>query len=323
MESHYLGIDIAKRKFDAALLVENKYKHKVFSNTAEGFKQLTDWLQKRAGDNKVHACLEATGNYGEALAEYLFNIGYTISLINPAQIKAFAQSQLTRNKTDKVDATLIANYCKLMQPLAWQPLPKPVRELQALVARLEDLVALENQEKNRLEVSHVKVQTSIENTLAIIQQEAKAIREQIKNHINQYPDLKKQNDLLQSIPGIGQTTSAHVLAYLNDIGRFKNAKKIAAFVGLNPKQYCSGSSIKKGTPLSKIGHARLRKALFMPALVARQYNSAIQIFSQRLQLAGKPKMVIVGAVMRKLIHIIYGVLKSGKPFDADLCTMKA
>lgn len=322
MDIYYLGIDIAKRKFDAALIVENKYKHKVFNNIVEGFKQLTGWLQKWTGDNAVHACLEATGNYGEALADYLFDASYTVSLINPAQIKAFAQSQLTRNKTDKVDATLIANYCQLMRPLAWQPLPKSVRELQALVARLEDLVTLENQEKNRLEVSHAKVKTSIENTLVIIQQEAKAIRKQIKNHIDQHPELKKQNDLLQSIPGVGQVTSAHILAYLNDIGRFKNAKKIVAFIGLNPKQHCSGSSIKKGTLLSKIGHTRLRKALFMPALVARQYNSAIQIFSQRLQLAGKPKMVVVGAVMRKLIHIIYGVLKSGKPFSAEICTMK-
>lgn len=322
MNIHYLGIDIAKRKFDAALMIENKYKHKVFTNNAEGFKQLISWLTKWTGNGTVHACLEATGNYGEALAEYLFDLGHSVSLVNPAQIKAFAQSQLTRNKTDKIDAGLITQYCQLMRPLAWQPLPKPVRELQALVARLEDLVTLENQEQNRLEVSHDKVRTSIENTLAIIQQEAKAIRKQIKSHIDQHPDLKKQNDLLQSIPGIGQVTSASMLAYLSDIGRFKNAKKIAAFVGLNPKQFCSGSAIKKGTPLSKIGHARLRKALFMPALVARQYNSAIQIFSQRLQLAGKPKMVIVGAVMRKLIHIIYGVLKSGKPFDANLCTMK-
>lgn len=234
MNNHYLGIDVAKDKLDVALLIVEKYKHKVFANNIEGFKQLVDWLGKWS-INAIDICLEATGNYSEPLAEYLFETGFKVSVINPAQIKAFAQSQLIRNKTDKVDSTLIAQYCQRMQPIAWQPLPKPVRELQALVARLEDLMTLENQERNRLQTAKAIIQPSIRNTLKIIQCEIKTIRKLIKEHINQNPELKNQQDILQTIPGIGDITIAHILAFLSDINRFKNAKKVVAFVGLNPR----------------------------------------------------------------------------------------
>jgi transposase len=131
-----LGIDISKLKFNVCLINrEGKLRHKLFSNTAAGFEQLKEWLSKQRVE-RVHACLEATGTYGDSLALFLHQAGHTVSVINPAAVKAFAQSRLSRTKTDRVDAELIARFCLAQEPVAWTPLPQEVRELQALVRRL-------------------------------------------------------------------------------------------------------------------------------------------------------------------------------------------
>jgi transposase len=122
MVNSVLGIDIAKLKFDVALLNNNKYKSKVFKNNTKGFEELCAWL-KGQDIQSLHACLEATGTYGEVLSHYLKDAGFIVSVVNPAQIKGFAQSELSRTKTDKADAKLIARYCLTMKPSVWQPLP--------------------------------------------------------------------------------------------------------------------------------------------------------------------------------------------------------
>jgi transposase len=123
---------------------------------------------------------------------------------------------------------------------------------------------------------------------------------------------------LESIPGVGEATIAQILSFMGVPKRFKNARQLAAFVGLNPKKHESGSSVRGRSRLSKTGDSALRKALYMPAISAKKYNPVIKAFCERLQKAGKPPMVIIGAAMRKLLHLIYGVLKSGKPFNANL-----
>lgn len=314
MESQaVLGIDIAKKTFQAALLHNNKFKHKTFDNTEKGFKALHDWLVNR-GIGKLHVCMEATGIYAQKLSDYLYHIGFTVSVVNPAKIKGFAQCQLMRLKNDKADATLIAQYCAAMQPRPWQPELPPIKKLQALVRRLDDLISLLNQEENRLETAAEVTRLSINKIIASLQQEIKNIREQIKSHINNYPDLKQQAELLDSIPGIGSATIAQILAFMSDLSRFDNAKQYAAFVGLNPKEFSSGTSVKGRTSISKTGSASLRRAFYMPALSAMKHNPLIKLFSERLRTAGKKGKVIVCAVMRKLVHIIYGVLKSGQTF---------
>src|SRR5215212_7872305 len=150
MTSPTLGIDIAKLKFDACLLrADGKLRHKVFANTAEGFAQFAGWLT-RQGAPSVHACMEATGTYGEALALFLHAAGHAVGVVNPAAVKAFAQSRLSRTKTDKVDAELIARFCLAQRPSAWSPPAPEVRELQALARRLESLVEMRVAEENRL-----------------------------------------------------------------------------------------------------------------------------------------------------------------------------
>lgn len=311
-----LGIDVSKKKFDVALFRNNKIKNKKFSNDCKGYADLLSWLEQQAAP-APHVCMEATGIYGEALAEFLFDEGLTVSIVNPARIKGFAQSELLRSKTDKVDAGLIARFCAAMQPQPWAPQPKEIRLLRDLVRRLEALNEMQQQEKNRLEAAGELVQAQLLRHIDYLQQEIQAIKQLINQHIDNHPDLKQRKVLLESIPGIGEATISVILAEFGDITQFKNAKALAAFIGVAPRTRQSGSSLRARGMMSKTGRSKLRKAFFMPALVALRYNPIIMEMKQRLSEGGKSKMTIVGAAMRKLIHIIYGVLKNGVPFDEN------
>ncbi len=314
-----LGVDIAKLKFDVCLIKENgKAKHKVFANTTHGFEQLVVWLSSHQVGS-LHVCLEATGSYGEALALYLFDVGLTVSVVNPAAVKAFAASRLTRTKTDKVDAELIARFCLAQQPEAWQPPAPEVRELQALVRRLESLIEMREALDNRLSsgVSTASVRHSLEEHIAYLIDEIKQTELMIREHINNHPDLKEQSDLLDSIPGIGATTAALLLAEITDFKQYKSARQVAAYAGLVPRERRSSSSVRGRTCLSKVGNARLRKALYFPAITALRCSGFFQQWAAGLRERGKCKMAVIGAAMRKLIHLAYGVLKTGKPFDPN------
>jgi len=311
-----LGIDIAKQKLDAALLVDGKTKHKACQNSAEGFETLMVWLEKQ-GIQKVHACLEATGNYGEDLAIYLHEAGHIVSIVNPARIKGFGQSELIRTKTDKIDAALIGRFCLAMKPGPWIPPSPEIRSLRALVRRVDSLIDMRSQEKNRISTAHESVIFLIKEHIAYLNQEIEKIRQQIADLIGQDPNLKRKHDLLDSIPGIGKATIPHILAELDDLEKFDHVRQLVAFIGLAPKETLSGSSIKGKPRLCKIGHARLRKALYMPALVSIQCNPVMIAFYNRLKDKGKNGKVIVCAIMRKLVHVIFGVLKSGKKYDPN------
>ena len=311
-----LGIDIAKQKFDVALLADGKTKNKTCRNSTEGFETLKVWLEKQ-GFQKVHACMEATGNYGEDLAIYLHEAGHTVSIVNPARIKGFAQSELIRTKTDKIDAALIARFCLAMKPDPWIPPSPEIRFLRALVRRVDSLIDMRSQEKNRISTAHESVIPLIKEHIIYLDQEIEKIRKQIADLIGQNPHLKQRKDLLDSIPGIGKGTIPHLLAELNDLDKFTHVREVVAFIGLAPKETLSGSSIKGKPRLCKIGHARLRKALYMPALVSIQCNPVMIAFYNRLKEKGKNGKVIVCAIMRKLVHVIFGVLKSGKKYDPN------
>lgn len=312
-----LGIDIAKLKFNACLIQHSgKLKHKVFPNTATGFEQLAAWLSKQ-GVERLHVCLEATGTYGEALSLFLHQAGHTVSLVNPAAIKAFAQSRLSRTKTDRVDAELIARFCQVQAPPRWTPLPLEVRELQALVRRLESLIEMRVMEENRLSciITVEAVRQSVEELIAYLNQEIKRTEELIYNHIDNHPGLKQQSELLDSIPGIAQSTAALLLAELTNIKQYSSARQVAAYAGLVPRERQSGSSVRGRVRLSKIGNARVRRALYFPAITALRCSPFFQQWAKGLQERGKSKMSIICAVMRKLVHLAYGVLKSEQPFD--------
>lgn len=312
-----LGIDIAKRTFDVALLRNDKFRNKKFPNNGEGFNQLDGWLLKQ-GAIRVHACLEATGTYSDALAIHLHQVGHTVSLVNPARIKAFGQTELQRIKTDRADARLIARFCSQKRPESWAPAPPEIRELQALVRHLDDLIETRSQLGNRLtDGPQVEsVLESLRSLMKTLDAQIKLTRKKIREHLDSHPGLKADHDLLVTIPGIADQTAAKLLAEIQHLRDYKHARQAAAYAGLSPMLIESGSSLKRSR-LSKTGNGRVRKALYMPAIVASRYNPVLREFSNRLSQRGKSKMVIIGAVMRKLLHLAFGVLKTRKPFDPN------
>lgn len=313
-----LGIDIAKASFAVTLLAAGEASHAHFSNDGAGFAKLTRWLHKRQIAH-LHACMEATGAYWEALADYLHAQGHVVSVVNPARIKAFAESHLARNKTDQLDAHLIARFCHSQQPLAWTPPPPEQRALQALVRQVEALQQMRQQEVNRLAagVEVAAVVAALQAHIAFIEEQIAQLLQQIEEHIQQHPHLREQRELLVSIPGIGKRTALTLLAEIVEVTRFSSAPQLAAYAGVSPRQRRSGSSVHGRTRLCKTGNAALRKALYFPAIVARRHNPLIRTFCDRLAQRGKTKMQIIGAAMRKLLHLVYGVLKSGQPFDPN------
>ncbi len=311
-----LGVDIAKRKFDCALLLGEKFRTKVFENNGSGIEACVNWVARHAGQ-PVHACIEATGPYAQALAEALFDAGHAVSLINPARSRAFSESLGVRSKTDAVDARTLARFCQALKPEPWVPAPKSVRELQQLVRRLDALIEMHTQETNRLGSAHDTVRGSIEESIAFLDRAIAEIKQAIARHIDHHPDLKAQRDLLDSVPGLGPATCAWLIAELN-AKRFSCARSVAAYTGLTPAHWLSGTSVKGKPRLSKCGNAQFRKALYWPAITALRCNPIVQALAERLRARGKHKMVIIAAAMRKLVHIAFGVLKSGKPFDPTL-----
>ena len=309
-----VGVDIAKKKFDVALLMESKYKHKLFTNDEAGFEAFIVWLLTFNLLSRPLICMEATGAYSQSLADFLVAKGYPVSVVNPAKVKAFAQSELSRAKTDKADAKLIARYALSMQPGLWTPPPPAIRRLQALTRRIEHLLEIQQMERNRLDTADESITASINSLLNTVEDEIKTIRQAINDLINDNPDLDNRRKLLESIPGIGSATIAHLLIALSSHQGFTNAKQVVAFAGLAPYLRESGPWSGK-TRIAKSGDPILRKALYMPALCAWKHNPVIHDFCERLKANGKNGKAIACAAMRKLIHIAFGVLKSGKPFD--------
>lgn len=310
-----IGVDIAKLKFDVARLCEGKYKHAKFTNDVNGYAEFVIWLTQ-FGDDNVHICMEATGAYSLPLAEFLTDTGYRVSVINPAQIHAFGKSELNRAKTDKADAKLIARYGLQATLDVWIPLPRNIRDLQAMTRRIEHLLEMQQMERNRLDTADTTIIPSINAVLATLDTELKATRKALQDHIDNDPDLKQRSALLDSIPGIGPATIAHLLIALSAHHGYLSAKQVVAHSGLAPGIRESGNWTGK-TRIAKNGDPRLRKALYMPALVAWQHNPAIRVFCERLKANGKNGKSIACAAMRKLIHLAFAILKSGQPFDPN------
>lgn len=316
MDLPVLGIDVSQKTLDAVLLsASGRSWHRQFPNTTSGFARLAEWL-KRSSLPCVHVCLEATGTYGQAVALYLYQAGQVVSVVNPAQIHAFAQSELARNKTDKLSAGVIARFCQAHRPQPWSPLPPELAQLQALVRRFEVLQRMRQEELNRLEsTTQEVVRSSITQHVEFLDRQIAQAKQAIRDHFDSHPQLRARRDLLVSITSIGEQTAATLLAEIPNLEQFSSSKQVAAFVGMNPRHWQSGSSVHGRPRLSKIGSPRVRKALYMPALSAIRYNPIVRHLAHRLAKKGKQRMLIVGAAMRKLLSLAYGVLKTRRPFD--------
>lgn len=319
-----IGIDVSKKKLDVALLTESgKYRTKVVGNDLVGFKSLLSWIEATApgGKSAAHVCMEATGAYHEALALFLDDQQIAVSVINPLRIKRFFESDNMRNKTDEADAKGLARFCSEKSPDLWEAPAPAVRKLQALVLRLETLKSIKQGELNRLDIAHDAIQQSIQNVIAGLDSAIAEVQAQIRQTIDDDPDLKQRRDLLDSIPGLGDKTIPQLLAFIGRPERFKSVKALIAYASLTPMVRKSGTSLDKRHGTHPGGNHDLKKALYFPAMVAGRYNPLVAKFWAHLKAQHKPGLVIVVACMHKLLAIIYGVLKSKTPFDPHHSTL--
>jgi transposase len=323
----HLGIDVSKASLELALIgpEEELPVSQTVPNTDDGFEELIGWLeQETVADlenrpEQVHVCLEASGGYQRPVARFLHERGLTVSVINPRRTSAYADSLLRRSKTDKGDANLLARFCDREAPKPWQPSSSENKRLKAMTRGLAQL----KKERDRLnnQIGHSENPTvtgSLKAVLESVNEQIGELETRIDPHIRRSDRLARDRDLLETIPGIGRTTAALVLAELADYGRFESARQAAAYTGLTPSHHTSGSSVHRKPRMSKVGSSRLRRALYLPAIAALRCNAAVKAFGDRLAERGKEQMVIIGAAMRKLLHICYGVLKNQTSFDASL-----
>lgn len=313
MKLAIVGVDISKEWFDADI---PQFNHKErFDQNTSGFKLLLKRL-KKYGITKARICMEATGLYFEKLAEFLHTHGHEVVVVNPQCIKAFGRSELRRSKSDAQDAVLIATFCKekYEQLHIWQPLPPHYKQAREMLRRRQALIDFRTSEKNRLKAgfSSPDVLSSIRAIIVTLDKQIKELERLAFKIVEADPELKELIDLADSVGGISRLTAAIVLF---EVPRVLWSGRLAAtFAGVIPAKQSSGTSLNHSY-LSRVGNARLRYALYMPAVVASQKNPVLKSFYKRLLDRGLKKKQALVAVMRKLLHLIFGVLKTRQPFD--------
>lgn len=313
-----VGVDIAKQKFDATLQQGNGKKvHETFDNQRKGFGRFVKWLVGHKAA-KAPICMEATNVYWEGLAEYMHEQGYPVSVVNPVRIAGYARSQLRRNKTDKLDSEVICDFCATQQPALWTPPDAVQKQLRSLERHRDDLEKSLTQQKNRLGTSaETWVRQSLQRLIETLEEEMAQVDEQLQQVIAQNPPLTEQFELLTSIPSVGARTATKILAEMYDLASYQDAAAAAADAGLSPAKHESGDSVRKKTKLCKVGKASVRGALYLPAMSAIRFNPFVRNLAQRLREKGKAEMVIIGAAMRKLLFLAFGILKHKQPFDPN------
>ncbi|HBU6430681.1 TPA: IS110 family transposase [Klebsiella oxytoca] len=320
-----LGIDVSKNTLDLCLLregVKGKVKTRKLKNDVRATSAVINWLHKQHCEPvEVHIIMEATGVYHESLAFGLHNVGARVSLANPHRSREFARGMGMLMKNDQVDAYMLACYGALREPLPWAPPPENVRYLSSLLRRRDALVADRTREKNRLEKCRATdcplvISESIESMLLSLSSELVHLDNLIEEHLEQYPELKKDFDLLTSIKSVGFQLGLHMLVILRG-HNFDTAEQAAAFLGVVPVEKSSGSSVNGKPRLSKIGPPEIRAKLYLASLCGLRFNPVMKAMYERLCQRGKAKMCAIGALMRKLVHWCYGVLNTQRPFNPE------
>lgn len=320
----YLGMDVAKAKLDCCLLLneDGRRKTKAISNNKSGIVNFLAWIKKQhVSPDELHVIMEATGAYHEQTAIALTDAGVTVSIVNPAQVKNFGRGLAVRTKTDGVDSFVLARYGALLKPAAWIPPAPEARMLQSLLARREAIAQDLQRERNRQEKADATdtptlVRQSLADSIGFLVKQLAKLQQDIDSHIDKYPDLQRDMALLQSIPAVGPQVGGNMLSVMHS-HNFGSAEQLAAYLGLVPVERQSGSSVLGRARLSKAGPARIRAVLYMASVVATRCNPHVKAVYDRLLARGKSKMSALGAAMRKLVHLCFGVIKNQKPYQHD------
>ena len=315
----YVGADVGKSEVVVAVA---GLRPREFHNTGHGVRALVQWLRRVAGNQMFQVCMEATGIYSRRLAlRLLRQPEVQVSIINPAQIKAFRQVLLRRTKTDGVDAAIILAYAQSQQPRLWQPGSIVQEELASLVKEADRLRGLRVRSRNRREHNDgdPALVRRIERALQrFLQAQLVQIDLAIERLCQSDEGLSEQVALLRTIPGLGNKSATQLLTYGGVALQERSAKELTAHAGLAPGHRLSGSSVRGRSRIDKQGDRRLRTALYMPTLVAIRYNPVIKTFYQRLIENGKTKKLALVASMRKLLIMCRAILRTKTQFNPDL-----
>ena len=314
-----IGIDVSKKKLDICALFDGKLRKKIVDNSVSGFKSLRNWISKNNIDNP-YFCLESPGCYSEGVAEFFHKLGFKVSVVNPLQIKSFRSSKLIRQKTDSVDAQIIAEFCLQNAPAAWKPRSPKQKELHYLNVRISALKTELNRASNALENENLSkvILKSIHDEIKFLKNQIALLEDKAQKIINSNQTLKEQFDRITEIKGIGKKLALAIIADMPDVSNFQKSGQFSAFAGVSPSHFQSGSSVCGKSHISRLGSKSIRKVLYMSALVVKNHNPHFQKFVQKLQKKGKAQKVIIVAIMRKLMCILFGMLKNSSNFDPKL-----
>lgn len=299
--SIFIGIDVSKAQLD--IRVRPTGMRETFSNDKAGIKALVERL---SGFKPTLIVLEATGNLERAVARALVSEAFPLTIVNPRQVRDFARATGRLAKTDKIDADVLAHFAEVVRPQIRALLDQASWELKDLIARRRQLSAMIVAENNRLDRASKTVAQRISAHIRWLEKELERADHDLDQSIRQSPIWQANQDLLQTVPGVGPVTSRTLLAELPELGEL-NRKQIAALAGVAPFNRDSGTL--KGNRCIWGGRASVRAALYMAALVASRRNAVIRKFYDRLRTAGKKPKVALVACMRKLLTILNSMIK--------------
>ncbi len=316
------GIDVANETFDIQKRCGETVAHRSFTNTKSGHRQAIEWLKR--GSKQVRVCLEATGIYHLQLALALSRTpGIELMVLNPKAARRFAEAQMVRGKTDKVDAMVLLHYLERMLFVPWCAPSEQHLALQSLTHRLSQLTKEQVRERSRLHAAeragpHThEAQHDIRVHLRYLERRYQQLEAKAIALMKQQPVMTEDLELVDTVPGFAETSAMYVLAEVGVLPEYLEPQQWVAQAGLDPKPGESGTSVHSPRHISKEGNAKLRAALFFPAMSACRCDPNVRAFYEKLLARGKTKRAAQTAVMRKLLHSIWGILKYRQPWDGD------
>ena len=305
---NYIGIDISKLTFDVAINNNGAYRHYKFTNDISGFKDLVSTMGAESG---LRVVMDASGPYYLKLASYLVEKNVEVSVVNPLVIRRFCQMRLSRTKTDKKDAKMIAEYGKSENPAAWAPEPAYMLELRQMQATVDQLNKnrgglIRQQEAfdqntiiSKENSKAIKIVTQcIEKQIAVLELKMQQLTEQYHNQVYQQ---------LQTIPGLGKKTAMLLIVLSDGFKKFSSSKQLSSYFGLTPRTFESGTTVKGKSKITKMGMGRIRALLYICSWSAKKYNKACKELYDRLVLKGKSKRLALIAVANKLIKQAFAI----------------
>jgi transposase len=310
-----IGIDISKASFDVGFKrKDQKFSFFKFGNNLKGFNKFRKLIDE--GD---HCVMEATGPYYLFLAQYLFRQGIKVSVVNPLQIKHFVRMRMAKAKTDKKDAMMIALYGQSEQPILWQPDEKHVMQLQQNHTAIEGLQKQATMLNNQLE-AFSQIPDNDKEVMRVLRALLKTIKLKIAKLESRMLEIVEEYyqetfSSLKTIPGIGPKTAIILIAITNNFKKFDDIKKLSAYVGLAPRVYESGTSIKGKGHITKMGNKYVRKLLYLCAWSAKKHNEQCKTLYERLSAKGKPERVIKIAIANKLLRQAFAIGSNLSEYD--------